>query len=116
MKRDRNFVGLVRRAVDEGATTVEEIHKSIADLPLRILEENDLLPGTTKEVRRVQDHTIGAIYDLIREVNDKVAKLATDVLEEARERRAEHRPEHRAERHPEHRAEHKKGSGATAAH
>jgi hypothetical protein len=104
MTREKNLVGLVQGAVDEGATTVEEIHKAIADLPLRILEENKLLPEATKEVRRVQDHTIGVIYDLIREINEKVGKLASDVLEEARQRRTPHR------------AEHKKRSTAAAAH
>jgi hypothetical protein len=85
---------LIQEAIDEGATTVEEIHKSIAALPLKILEDADLLPQTTKAVRRVQDHTIGAIYDVIRAVNEKVGKLASDILAKAREgggpRHAEH--------------------------
>jgi len=81
---------LVQDAIDKGATTVEEIHKSIADLPLRILEESELLKEPAKEVRRVQDHTIGAIYDLIREINQQVGTLASTLLAEAaeRERRA----------------------------
>jgi hypothetical protein len=103
MKERKSLVGLIQRAIDEGATTVEEIHKSIADLPLRILEENDLLPETTKEVRRVQDHTIGAVYDLIRDINEKVGKLASDVLEETAGRRTPHRAEHK-----------KRAAGATA--
>ena len=62
----------VQDAIDKGATTVEEIHKSIADLPLKILEESELLKEPAKEVRRVQDHTIGAIYDVIREINSRL--------------------------------------------
>jgi uncharacterized membrane-anchored protein YhcB (DUF1043 family) len=93
---------LVQDAIDKGATTVEEIHKSIADLPLRILEESDLLKEPAKEVRRVQDHTIGAIYDLIREINQQVGTLASTLLAEAAERkgaRAEASAKHHAGRH-----------------
>jgi len=94
---------LIQEAIDKGATTAEEIHKSIANLPLKMLEESDLLRGPAKEARRVQDHTIGAIYDVIREVNEQVGKLAADLLPEASARKPVragevHKP-HQAARH-----------------
>jgi hypothetical protein len=83
-RTERNaLASLVQDAIDKGATTVEEIHKSIVDLPLRILEESELLRGPAKEVMRVQDHTIGAIYDLIRDINRRVGTLASELLTEA---------------------------------
>jgi hypothetical protein len=92
MKTERSSDGkalgrFIQDAIDKGATTVEDIHKAIADLPLKMLEESDLLRGPAKEVRRVQDHTIGAIYDLIRRINEQVGALASDLLAEARKRR-----------------------------
>jgi hypothetical protein len=87
----------VEDAIDKGATTVEEIHKSIADLPLKVLEESELLRGAAKEVMRVQDHTIGAIYDLIRDINKRVGTLASELLTEAAKRRSA-----RAEGHVKH--------------
>lgn len=39
----------VQDAIDKGATTVEEIHKSIADLPLKILEESELLKSRPRK-------------------------------------------------------------------
>jgi hypothetical protein len=81
------LVKFIQDAVDKGATTVEEVHKSIADLPLKILEESELLRGPAKEVKRVQDHTIGAIYDLIRGINKRVGTLASELLTEAAKRR-----------------------------
>lgn len=72
--------GKVVATIDKGATTVEEIHKSIAGLPLRIMEENDLLRAPAKEIRRFQERAIGAIYDVVRDVNQKVGALATDLL------------------------------------
>jgi len=88
MHEKKTLPKLIQDAIDRGATTVEEIHKSIADLPLKILEESDLLRGPSKEARRVQDHTIGAIYDVIRDVNEKVGTLASELLAEASARRA----------------------------
>jgi len=87
----------VQDAIDKGATTVEEIHKSIADLPLKVLEESELLRRPAKEVMRVQDHTIGAIYDLIRDINKRIGTLASDLLTEAAKRR-----DARAETHVKH--------------
>jgi len=80
-------VRFIAEAIEKGATTVEDVHKSIAQLPLKVLEESDLLRGPAKEVRRIQDHTIGVIYDLIRYINGQVGTLATKLLDQAANRR-----------------------------
>ncbi len=85
--RKRTLVDLVQDEIDKGATTVEEIHKAIADLPLKALEESDLLKGPAKEVRRVQDRTIGVIYDAVREINERVGTFASELLARAASRR-----------------------------
>ena len=73
MSDDRKTaIRFIQDAIDRGATTVEEIHKSIADLPLKILEENDLLKESAKQAQRLQDHTLGAIYDVIWGINEQV--------------------------------------------
>jgi uncharacterized membrane-anchored protein YhcB (DUF1043 family) len=88
MSDKKTLTRLVQDEIDKGATTVEEIHKAIADLPLKVLEESDLLKGPAKEVRRVQDHTIGAIYDLIRDINQKIGTFASELLAEAAKSRS----------------------------
>ena len=80
-------VRFITDAIEKGATTVEDVHKSIAQLPLKVLEESDLLRGPAKEVRRIQDHTIGVVYDLIRYINGQVGRLATERLDQAANRR-----------------------------
>ena len=78
---------------------MEDVHKSIADLPLRMLEESEILREPAKEVRRVQDHTIGAIYELILHINKEVGTLASELLDEAAKRlgaRADKGTKHRA--------------------
>jgi len=96
----KNLADLVQKEIEDGATTVEEIHKAIASLPLDILERLDVFDETVKGVRKVQDTSIGAIYDLIRKVNHEVGNYAKELLEG----RAAHKPAHK----PVHQASHKK--------
>jgi histone H3/H4 len=70
---------LVQQAVDDGADTAEEIHKAVADLPLEVLAKLDIFKESAKDVRRVQDASIGAIYDVVHRVNREVAKLAREL-------------------------------------
>ncbi len=71
---------LVEEAVDKGATTAEEIHRSVADLPLTVLERLGVPEQTSKEAKEVQNKTIGAIYELVRDINHNVADLASDII------------------------------------
>ena len=77
----RKLADVVKREVDAGANTVEEIHLSIARMPLEVLAKLDIFEQATKEVRKLQDTSIGAIYDLIRKVNHEVAGLAKELLD-----------------------------------
>lgn len=72
---------LIEDAVDQGATTVEEIHREIAGLPLTVLERVGLFERTAGDVRSLQEASIGAVYDVIRDVNHQMAKLTVDLLE-----------------------------------
>jgi hypothetical protein len=81
MREITRLADRLQEAVDSGATTAEEIHKAIANLPLDALEELDVLQDTVRGVRKIQEHSIGAVYDLIRGVNREVGKLATELLE-----------------------------------
>jgi hypothetical protein len=76
----RRIVDLVQREIEDGATSVEEIHRAIANLPLDVLERLDLFQEMVKGARKVQEARIGAIYDVIRKVNDEVGKFAKQSL------------------------------------
>jgi hypothetical protein len=79
-KHRQSLAELVEETVDKGATAIEEIHKSLADLPLKLLEESELLRKPAREVRHLQDRMIGAIYDVVRKTNRRVAKLVSDLI------------------------------------
>ncbi len=80
MSQPKKIADLVKKAIDKGATNVEDIHKQIAALPLKVLEEVKFLEEPVREVRRIQERSIGAVYDLIRNINRQAAKLASDML------------------------------------
>jgi hypothetical protein len=88
----RKLADLVQREIDDGATTVEEIHKAIANLPLDILERLDVFEAMVKDVRKVQETSIGAIYDVIRRVNHEVGNYAKELLEGHPARKSARKP------------------------
>ena len=84
MKSDKQKLSkLIEEAVDKGATTAEEITRSIAELPISILESLGFGEKPSQEVRQIQDTTIGAIYDMVRDINHNIADLADDVIKKA---------------------------------
>ncbi|CAG0980478.1 hypothetical protein MYXO_01824 [Myxococcaceae bacterium] len=77
----KRIADLVQQAIDDGATTVEEIHKRIAAVPIAALERTELFgKKALDDVRRIQDASLGAVYDAIRDVNREVGKLAKELL------------------------------------
>jgi hypothetical protein len=77
---------LIEKAIHRGATSIEEIHCSIASLPLEVMEKLGLLERTARDVKRIQEESIGAVYDRIRRINQEVGQLAADLLESNRRR------------------------------
>ena len=73
---------LIKDAIENGANNLEQIHKFIAKLPMEYLEDIDAVKDIVKDTQEYQDKTIGNIYDLIRKLNDKVEKVATEILGE----------------------------------
>ncbi len=81
MSNMRELKDLVQEAVDKGATTVEEVHKAIASLPLDVLSTIDGLEKPAKSIKDIQEITIGGVYDIIRNVNGKVSQIATEIID-----------------------------------
>ena len=72
---------LIQQAVDRGATSVEQIHQYIADLPFEALERSGLLDTDKLKVREKKTRTIGMVYDAIRRINKQVGDLISDQFE-----------------------------------
>ena len=46
---------------------------------------NEETKASIDNIKRMQDKTIGAIYDLVRNINDQIGEFAEDVLDESEE-------------------------------
>jgi uncharacterized protein (DUF2384 family) len=76
---------VIQDAVDRGATSVEQIHQTIADLPFEALERMGVLAPEDSELRETKTRTIGLVYDAIRRVNKEVGELLSDQFENLEE-------------------------------
>lgn len=76
---------VIQEAVDRGATSVEQIHQTIADLPFEALERMGVLDPEDSELRATKTRTIGLVYDAIRRVNQEVGQLLSDQFENLEE-------------------------------
>lgn len=72
---------LVQQAVDRGATSIEEIHQFIAELPFETLERLGVLKPEQRGLRDKQRRSIGMVYDAIRNINRLVGELISDQFE-----------------------------------
>ncbi|HEU0195854.1 MAG TPA: hypothetical protein VFQ88_01390 [Nevskiaceae bacterium] len=72
---------LIQQAVDRGATSVEQVHQSIADLPFETLERLGLFKETSKNLHEKHRRSIGMVYDAIRTVNREIGQLISDQFE-----------------------------------
>ena len=71
---------IVEKAVEDGATTVEQVHRSIASMPFDVLEKIDALQSPVSKAREVHDETVGNIYETIRLLNDRAGEIARGLL------------------------------------
>jgi hypothetical protein len=79
---------MVQQAIARGATSVEQIHQYIADLPFEALERSGVLDDDRLGLRRTQQRTIGMVYDAIRRINDEVGRFVSDQIENLEDGRA----------------------------
>ncbi len=67
---------------DRGSRSVQEIHRSISDLPFEILDRLGVLQKSGGEIKKIHDETVNAIYDTVREVATKISDFAAEVGDE----------------------------------
>lgn len=71
----------IQDAVDRGASSVEQVHQSIAELPFEALEKSGLMKQDRFGLRDRQRRTIGMVYNAIRTINAQVGALISDQFE-----------------------------------
>ena len=77
---DTTIVKLVQDAIDRGARTVEEVHLSVASMPLEALRTLGAPEVATDKADDLLHTSIGTVYDTILAVNRKVGEIAEGLL------------------------------------
>lgn len=72
---------LIQEAVDKGVTSVEQVHRAIADLPFTALEQSGVKPAKAEQTRALVGESIGAVYGAIRRVNQETGELISKLFE-----------------------------------
>lgn len=80
MSKIKSLKDAVQQAIDQGATTVQEIYQKIAAMPFDQLEKIAAIEGLVKKARGLHDQSVGTVYDTIRAVNARVGELADNAL------------------------------------
>ena len=80
MKKLQEIKDLVQEAIDSGATNVEEIHKSLAGKPFKVLKKIKLSGTAVEKLGDFQEQSIGNVYEFIRSLNEKIGEIATELL------------------------------------
>jgi hypothetical protein len=75
----------IQEAVDRGASSVEDIHQYIADLPFEALEKAGLLKADTLGLRALSRRSIGLVYGAVRRINHGIGQLISDQIENIEE-------------------------------
>ena len=78
---DESPTDWIEETIDRSATRIEEIHKSIAAIPLELMRQSDVFEQTADDVRDLQERSIGAVYELVRDVNRRVFGLASELVD-----------------------------------
>ena len=70
----------VQQAVDNGATSVEQVHQYIAALPFETLEKLGFFEEKANALKGKQADTIGIAYDAVRTINKQVGQIFSDIF------------------------------------
>ena len=85
MTKLSGLIDIVKDAIDNGATSVEEVQKAIMNQPIEVLKKIEILEKPSEAVEEIQNRTIGSVYNVIRTVNHEVARLAKGLLGQGEE-------------------------------
>lgn len=84
----RKAKGIVARST----RAAEKVHRAVAGLPLDVLEQIETLKKPVARVRKLQDRSITATYDMVRGIDREVAQLLRELGPDRATKRRAARP------------------------
>jgi hypothetical protein len=96
--------GKQQSVAERTAQAAEKVHRAVAGFPLDLLERVDRLQRPVARVRKLQDRSITATYDMLRGIGREVTGLAREARRESPKPRkpqtVHHKPAARAAHAP----------------
>lgn len=93
LTRIESLKDLVQESVDRTVTGVESIHQSILDFPFAAFErkegEESNLDPRVQSVRDAKTRAVSSIYGLVRQINNDVGELLSDLIGNVEDHSAE---------------------------
>ncbi len=80
MKKLQEIRDLVEEAIDNGARTVDQIHKSLAKRPFEMLNKIDLSGLPIDRLGDLRKLTIGDVSEFMGTMNQRVSEIAGELL------------------------------------
>ena len=80
MGRIKSLKDAVQQAIDNGATTVEDVYMKVSRMPFDQLERIAAIEGVVRSARGTHDRSIAKLYATIRAINKRIGKLADQAL------------------------------------
>lgn len=71
---------LVQSAIDQGASTVEQVQKKISEMPTEILDKVGPLEETVQNAKEIGQKTIGNVQEKIQELQQQASEVAEELL------------------------------------
>lgn len=81
MSKLKGLIELIEDAIENGATSIEDVQIAISNEPLDLLARIEPLESTMNGIKEIHNQTIGSIYNMIRKVNQEVAEISINLLE-----------------------------------
>ena len=90
MKKLQEIRDLVQEAIDNGARTVDQIHKSLGNRPLEMLNKIDLPGFAMDRLGDLRKLKISDVSDFMETMNQRVSEIAGELLRKVKELREPH--------------------------
>lgn len=71
---------VVQSAIEQNSKSLEQVHRSIARLPLKYLGKIKKIEEEAKDVEDIQEKIIDHTYDLIRSVNTQLFDVSKEIV------------------------------------
>ena len=77
MSRLLKIKNVVQEMIDQGITSVEQVHQTLADMPFEMMKKIESLEPAVTASESIRGKSVGGVYEIIRRINAELGKQAS---------------------------------------